>query len=234
MDAVESLALGASCVRPAEMTTVYGSFARGGFGQAPRIVTNVEWPDRSRRLDGAGPLDPGLDPLSRTESAWTHRDSLPEPRINRRNAFQMAWLLNQVARVGTASEVALPFPFAGKTGTTNAYDAWFAGFTSRDVAVLWIGSDENSRPLGQREGGGRLALPAWADAVLPPDDGAELLPEAPPGIVWVGIEPESGRLAPSDRWSVSMPFVIGTEPRETATTRERLNRIEVDRLERGF
>jgi len=50
---------------------------------------------------------------------------------------------------------------AGKTGTTNnAYDAWFAGYQTRLVAVAWIGFDQ-PKNLGSREFGGGLALPVW-------------------------------------------------------------------------
>ena len=33
-------------------------------------------------------------------------------------------------------------PAAGKTGTTNDYDAWFIGFTPALVAGVWVGFDE--------------------------------------------------------------------------------------------
>ena len=50
---------------------------------------------------------------------------------------------------------------AGKTGTTNdAKDTWFNGFTRDLVATVWVGFDQE-RSLGEREEGGRTALPIW-------------------------------------------------------------------------
>ena len=51
----------------------------------------------------------------------------------------------------------------GKTGTTNDYkDAWFVGFTPRHVIAVWIGTD-GTFSLGDKETGGRAALPAWIE-----------------------------------------------------------------------
>lgn len=235
LDAVESLALGASCVYPAELLTVYGSFADGGFGASPRLVTRIHGPSGRLVFEAQDGHGLGLGPLPRTAHLWRDRAELPGPRVSRRNAFQIAWLLTQVVQSGTASDLrALSFDVAGKTGTTNAYDAWFAGFSARDVAVAWIGSDRNTRALGRSETGGHLALPAWRDAQLTPVDDTPLLPAPPPSIEWVDIEPESGRLAAEDRWAIPMPFRLGTAPTLEATTRERLDRLEIDRLERTF
>jgi penicillin-binding protein 1A len=50
---------------------------------------------------------------------------------------------------------------AGKTGTTNEHiDAWFAGYSPRQVAVAWIGFDK-PRPMGSGETGAGAALPMW-------------------------------------------------------------------------
>ena len=50
---------------------------------------------------------------------------------------------------------------AGKTGTTNDLrDSWFAGFTQRELAVVWLGRDDNS-PVNLSGSSG--ALRVWAD-----------------------------------------------------------------------
>ena len=60
-------------------------------------------------------------------------------------------------RAGSASPVAA----AGKTGTTNdTRDTWFAGYSPRLVAVVWVGFDEGA-PL-ELSGAG-AALPIWTD-----------------------------------------------------------------------
>lgn len=235
MDAVTSLALGASCVRPTDLLTVYSSFGRGGYGLEPRLVSRALTSNLRETVDYGGPAVAGIEVEARLAALWRERNAMPLARVHRRNAFQVAWLLREVVARGTASELSdLPFEVAGKTGTTNAYDAWFAGFSSRDVAVTWIGSDENTRPLGRRETGGHVALPAWADAQLMPMDAQSVLPLPPHTVEWVDIEPESGRRAVADRWSVPMPFLAGTAPIDEAESRERLDAMQIDRIGREF
>jgi penicillin-binding protein 1A len=238
LDAVESLALGASCVRPVELLEVYATLARSGFRATPRVVRAVDGRPQADSLrddeDVANTRALLVDPAQRAAALWAMRDHVDAPSVTQANGYIMAWLLSEVARAGTAAGTDLPFPFAGKTGTTNAFDAWFAGFTSEDASVLWIGSDVNTRPLGRRENGSRLALPAWADAQLPPDGDTPLLPLPPTGITWVPVDLESGELAPPDRPSLDMPFVAGTEPERVALTQERRDRVSLERLERDF
>ena len=69
-----------------------------------------------------------------------------------------------VAEAGTASYLAERFPgrtLAGKTGTTDDLrDSWFAGFSRRQLAVVWLGRDDNG-PIGLTGSSG--ALRVWAD-----------------------------------------------------------------------
>ena len=51
---------------------------------------------------------------------------------------------------------------AGKTGTTNDYaDAWFIGFTPHLVAGVWVGIDDPSLSLWERQSGAVAAMPLW-------------------------------------------------------------------------
>ena len=82
---------------------------------------------------------------------------------------------------------------SGKTGTSNdGRDAWFAGFNSKIVAMVWVGYDDYT-PLGPREEGSRTALPIWnvfmADAVKGMPLSEMPVPE---GIVRVRIAEETG------------------------------------------
>jgi len=69
-----------------------------------------------------------------------------------------------VSEEGTAKYLAQRFKgqtLAGKTGTTNdARDSWFAGFTQRKLAVVWLGKDDNT-PINLTGSSG--ALRVWAD-----------------------------------------------------------------------
>ena len=88
---------------------------------------------------------------------------------------------------------------AGKTGTTNdQHDAWFSGFNAGLVTVAWVGFDQ-FKPLGNRETGGRAALPMWIDYMKVALEGMpeSILPR-PEGLINVRIDPASGQLAGAD------------------------------------
>jgi penicillin-binding protein 1A len=105
------------------------------------------------------------------------QENLPELRdvIPAQTARIMVDLLQEPVRQGTAVKLQeMKRPVAGKTGTTNDYtDAWFMGLT-----------------LGDKETGGRVALPIWFDTMqqiykdkkeiesfLPPDPYEPRVPE---------------------------------------------------------
>ncbi len=56
----------------------------------------------------------------------------------------------------------IDFPIAGKTGTSTDFnDAWFAGYTSDLVTVIWIGNNTGAISLGKGRAGGVVAAPVW-------------------------------------------------------------------------
>jgi penicillin-binding protein 1A len=82
--------------------------------------------------------------------------------ISQRTARIMTSMLREVVLHGTGVAASkLPFPVAGKTGTTNDFtDAWFVGFSPAMTCGVWVGFDEK-RTLGAKETGARAALPIW-------------------------------------------------------------------------
>ena len=58
-------------------------------------------------------------------------------------AYLTTSLMQNVINSGTGFEVrrrGFNAPAAGKTGTSH--DAWFAGFTSNLICVVWVGNDD--------------------------------------------------------------------------------------------
>jgi penicillin-binding protein 1A len=230
---VASLSLGASCVRPVELLRGYHTFGRQGFATDLSWISSVAPANGNRRVHLPRRLDAGT--AHRVADMWTGRRRVEEPVLRRDVAFQIGWLMRDVVAVGTGSELrSLGFPVAGKTGTTNLYDAWFAGFTAREAAVIWVGTDVNTRPLGRRESGGRRALPAWGAALMPVPTDWPLLGELPAGMVIEAIDPETGELGAIDRYSVRLPFRAGTEPRRRALSNEERMTRDADRHLRLF
>ena len=88
---------------------------------------------------------------------------------------------------------------SGKTGTSNdGRDAWFAGFNSDLVSIVWVGYDDHT-PLGPREEGSRTALPIWNVFMQRVITGTPLnaMP-MPEGIVTVRINKGTGCPATAD------------------------------------
>ena len=142
---VPSLALGTGLVTPLELARGYSAFANGGWRVEPRGVLQV--------ADGEGNLV--FD--QRVQRAQAMSDAV---------AFQVTSMLQDVVNRGTGELVrsyGVTFPVAGKTGTTNDFkDAWFAGYSSSLVAVVWVGLDQPAS-MGREYYGAKVAGPIWAE-----------------------------------------------------------------------
>ncbi len=103
---------------------------------------------------------------------------------------------------------------AGKTGTTNDLrDAWFAGFTPDLLTVVWVGFDDN-QPVGLS--GAQAALPIWSRFMARALAGRQSASfEAPSGVTFVDIDPETGKLpGPGCPRVITESFLAGSEPTE--------------------
>jgi penicillin-binding protein 1B len=191
-----AMALGAYEVTPLEIAGAYTIFANHGVYSKPYFVSDIASDHGSILFDNKP----------------EHRDVL-DPRV----AFLMDQLLEEVVRSGTGASVwsrGINFPVAGKTGTSH--DGWFAGFTSKLICIVWVGFDDN-RELNLE--GAHSALPVWAEFMRRAHEHREYRNvsefEAPPGVVGVQIDPESGQLATAACPKVRTEYFIdGTQPVE--------------------
>lgn len=184
-----TIALGSSEVTPLDQALAYATIARMGVAVEPVFV--------DRLLDGDGTLVGAAGGKVRARGGeLAELPGRPGQRVLPAGvAYELADMLRQVVQSGTARRAFRPgLDRAGKTGTTNAYiDAWFVGFTPRHTVAVWIGTD-GTFSLGDKETGGRAALPAWIaivdalDAVegerLPLPDEAVLVRS---GERWLGL-----------------------------------------------
>jgi penicillin-binding protein 1A len=177
-----TMALGAGSVTPWQMARAYAVFANGGYRLEPYLIERIV-DDRGNLLAQAQPPKAGDESLR---------------VLDRRNAFIMDSLLQDVTRTGTAARAAAlgRRDLAGKTGTTNDHvDAWFAGYQPELVGVAWIGFDQ-PRKLGANETGGLAALPIWMNYMRIALKGVPEAKSIPPeGVVAVRIDPETGMQA---------------------------------------
>ena len=151
-----TMALGASEVRLIELANVYRAMASGVLAE-PHIVEKVT--SRS----GASLYE-----------APRVTQSLEFEGISRADLLQIQEGLRGVVRLsgGTAHSLddpGFPIPVMGKTGTTSDFrDALFVGSTYGEDGItvaVRIGFDDN-RPLGDKETGGRTAMPVFREVML--------------------------------------------------------------------
>jgi penicillin-binding protein 1A len=135
------VALGSAEITLMEQTSAYSVFPNDGVRVIPRYITRVT--DYEGRV---------------------LEEDYPEVKdvIGARTAQVMTAMLREVVLHGTGVAAAkLPFPVAGKTGTTNDFtDAWFMGFSPTMTCGVWVGYDEK-KSLGPKETGAHAALPIW-------------------------------------------------------------------------
>jgi penicillin-binding protein 1B len=192
---VPAMALGAFEVSPLELARAYLPLANGGV----RV-------DRATavRAVRAGDGSPGsLDPAGTAQA------------VTAAEAYLMTSLLEGVIASGTAvsaRSLRTLGPVAGKTGTTNdARDAWFVGYASNLLGLVWVGFD-NGEPHGLS--GSEGALPIWTDFMR---QALEAYPPAafptPSGITIAKIDSSNGKLATLFcPVVVRETFLTGTEP----------------------
>lgn len=190
-----SMTLGAFSLSPLDVANMYQTFAARGYHIPLRVIREV--------------LDKDNQPLTRYPLAFSKTlDEKPVHLVNH--------VLHEVTRSGTAASLQriLPLRVAGKTGTTDDLrDSWFAGFSDEQLAVVWIGRDDNS---STELTGASGALQLWGDLMgrLPIND-LSLTP--PAGIEQAWIELKSGastnKNCPS---AVKLPFITGSVPTEKA------------------
>ncbi|MEO5344485.1 MAG: penicillin-binding transpeptidase domain-containing protein, partial [Gammaproteobacteria bacterium SHHR-1] len=213
-----TLALGTGESNPLQMARAYAVLANGGFLVEPYFIQRIEAQD--------GGLVYRADPLiacPECEEALAPGQVLtgrPAPRtLSPQNHFLMNSMLRDVIRMGTATRAKElgRADLAGKTGTTNQQrDGWFNGFHPQMVAVVWSGFDD-MRPMGRKETGGKVSLPAWMSFM---QEALKGLPEQPlslPGGMYaLSIDPASGQpAAPGQANAIQEYFRVGAPLRES-------------------
>jgi penicillin-binding protein 1B len=206
-----SIAIGSYDATPLDMAGAYTIFSNGGMHIDPWMLASVRAPN--------GDIIEDYTPASR---------QVLDPRV----AFLTTYMMEAVLQgngsdpceiggrdyCGTGAGVrnmGFISPAAGKTGTSH--DAWFAGFTSSLLCIVWVGNDDYTSIDIE---GAHAAAPIWAafmrQAVLLPQysDTNEFTP--PEGVEVVTLDKATNLLAdgacPDD---YTAAFLDGTAPTET-------------------
>jgi penicillin-binding protein 1B len=206
-----SVAIGSYAATPIDIAGAYTVFANGGVHLDPWMLASVRTP--------TGDVMTDYTPSSR---------QVLDPRV----AFLTTSMMEDVLRgngsdgckvgdrdfCGTGAGVRnLGFlaPAAGKTGTDH--DAWFAGFTSNLICVVWVGNDDYTDIKLE---GAEAAAPIWAtfmkQAVQLPQYSDTKEFTAPDGVQLEQIDKVTNLLSDNacpDSYSAA--FLDGTGPTDT-------------------
>jgi penicillin-binding protein 1B len=193
-----SVALGTYSATPLDMAGAYTVFANGGIKIDPWMLASVRSPTGDVMNDYTPTAKPVLDP---------------------RVAYLTTSLMEGVMNFGygyAARQRGFMAPAAGKTGTSH--DAWFAGYTSNLICIVWVGNDDYT---DVKLSGAIAAAPIWAEfmkaAVKLPQysDTQEFVP--PPGVTVVQLDKATNLLADASCANNTYPaaFLDGTQPTDT-------------------
>ncbi|HUB30888.1 MAG TPA: PBP1A family penicillin-binding protein [Terracidiphilus sp.] len=206
-----AMAIGAYDATPLDMAGAYTVFANNGLHLEPWLLASVRTPK--------GDVMQDYTPASR---------QVLDPRV----AFLTTSLMEAVLQgngkdgcriggrdfCGTGAGVrnmGFVSPAAGKTGT--AHDAWFAGFTTNLLCVVWVGNDDYSDIKLE---GADAAGPIWANfmkkAVQLPQYSDTHEFEPPDGVEVVSLDKASNLLSDAacpDSYDAA--FLDGTAPTDT-------------------
>jgi len=123
---VPAMLLGALNLTPVEVAQAFQSIASGG---------------------NRAPLSAVRSVIAEDGSVLYQSFPQAERVVPAQAAYLTLYTMQQVAARGTAHALGAKFPnahLAGKTGTTNSQvDSWFAGIDGKEVAITWIGRDNN-------------------------------------------------------------------------------------------
>lgn len=195
-----AMALGSYDATPMEMASAYTVFTNAGQRAMPVMIRSVR--------------DPSGDVM---DNFPLQKAQILDPRVAYVLTEMLEYTINNGTPAGPGGVRARGFtaPAAAKTG--SSHDAWFAGFTSNLLCIVWVGYDDYS---DIKLSGASLALPVWTEfmkraTALP--EYSDVKPFAPPlGVVRLTLDKATNQVAtpacPDDYTTV---FIEGTQPTQT-------------------
>ena len=213
-----SVAIGTYNATPIDMAGAYTVFANSGVRLTPWSLASVR--------NTSGDIVADFAPVA-------------SQVLDTRTAYLTQSLLEGVLARGTAAGVrakGFKAPAAGKTGTSH--DAWFAGYTSNLICIIWVGNDDYtdiSHGLTKPLQGADSAAPIWAEFM----NRAIALPQysdvheftKPDGVSNVLIDLNSD--LPADNTcphDIAMAFLDGTAPAGTCSSMAPTGQTIVDQM----
>jgi len=195
------MAIGAYDATPMEMAGAYTIFANGGLHLEPWMLASIR--------------DPSGDVI--TDYTPTSKQML-DPRVAYLTTNMLQAVMSGVGTGAGVRNMGFHSPAAGKTG--SSHDAWFAGYTSNLLCIVWVGNDDYT---DIKIHGALAAGPIWADfmkhAVELPQYSDTHDFNVPEGVQLVSVDKNSNLPVdsgcPDDYYTAA--FLDGTVPQETCS-----------------
>jgi penicillin-binding protein 1B len=192
-----SVAIGSYDATPLEMAGGYTIFANNGLHLDPWMLASVRTP--------TGDIITDYTPTSK---------QLLDPRVAFLTTDMLENVINHGSGAGTRTR-GFTAPAAGKTGTSH--DAWFAGYTSNLLCIVWVGNDDYT---DINIHGAFAAAPIWAEfmkkAVLLPQYSDTHSFTPPEGVDMIKIDKTTNLLSDAAcPDGVDVAFLNGTAPTDT-------------------
>ncbi|MEB3703076.1 Penicillin-binding protein 1A [Candidatus Bealeia paramacronuclearis] len=197
-----AIALGAGETTVLKLANAYAILANGGRQVKASLIDRIQ--DRHGKT--LYQADQRLCPNCKDQK-WMGQESpllvdTGETLADPRSIYQITSMLEGAVRAGSAQRAKeIGKILAVKTGTTNEErDAWSVGYTPNLVAAVFVGFD-NPQPLGDKEGGARVALPIFVDFMKHALEGIPSIPfKMPAGMKIVRLNEMTGQPAqPGDK-----------------------------------
>ena len=128
-DSGPALALGVLEATPLDVAQSFLPLSNGGYPYTPYILNRIE--------------------STEGERLYVYRAPMPAAAFDPEILAAFDHMMYQVVRSGSGFRAHVPGHYAaGKTGTSqDSRDAWFAGYASGMVGVVWLGKDDDT-PMG--------------------------------------------------------------------------------------
>ncbi len=196
-----SVAIGSYDATPIDMAGAYTIFANNGVHLNPWMVASV----RNTNGDIVSDFSP-------------EGKQVLDPRVAYLTQSLMEGALNYGTAAGAVRGHGFTAPAAGKTGTSH--DAWFAGYTSNLICIIWVGNDDYTDIKIE---GAHAAAPIWTEfmkrAIQLPEYSDVKPFSAPEGVTMARIDKPSNLLVDSTcpNNSFYVGFLDGTAPVNTCS-----------------
>jgi penicillin-binding protein 1B len=206
-----SMAIGSYDATPIDMAGAYTVFANNGLHIDPWMLASVRDPNGDIITD----YTPATKQVLDQRVAYLTTNMLEAVLQGNGKDGCMVGGRDYCGTGAAVRNMGFTVPAAGKTGTDH--DAWFAGFTSNLLCIVWVGNDDYTDIKRQ---GAQVAAPLWADfmkkAIQLPQYSDTRGFTPPEGVEIVPIDKASNLLSDDTcPDSYNAAFLDGTAPKET-------------------